>query len=81
MKNGGKILRIVILSASSILPFFTATASNSSFIDDLFGGFDRQEDVGQAANPYDGASAAKGCFVSYTQIEVAKGIRHWKTNC
>jgi hypothetical protein len=81
MRNGSKLLCIAILLSSGILPISMASASASSFIDDPFGLFDHQEREKQAANPYGGTSTAKGCFVSYSQIEVVKGIRHWKPEC
>lgn len=81
MRNGSKLLRIVILLSSGILPLYMASASASSFIDDPFGRFDRQEREKQATNPHGGTNTAKGCFVSYSQIEVVKGIRHWKPDC
>jgi len=31
--------------------------------------------------PNSRASGPSGCFVSYTNVEVAKGMRHWKPNC
>jgi hypothetical protein len=81
MKGGRKRLCIAILIVSSMLPFTVASASQSYFIDDIFGGFDRQEYVEKSANYYDGASAMTGCFVSNSQIELVKGVRHWKPNC
>jgi hypothetical protein len=81
MRKGSRLLHIAILSISGMLPLSVASASPSSFIDDPFGLFDRQEREKQTADPQGTASSAKGCFVSYTQIEVAKGIRHWKPDC
>lgn len=63
-----------------------SSASAGSFLDDIFSFVSdssrTESDVAQQKNASDSSkSEAKGCFVTYNQVEIAKGVRHWKPSC
>jgi len=79
--------RGAIATISVVLPLFfgVAEASNSDPLGNIlaFLGLSNSPPVGRQAieNSKPSGNEAKGCFVSYSNVEIAKGFRHWKPDC